>query len=86
MDWDRMLMGHQIPGGAGRLATKDDVRNTLAYTRDLSAAVKKAADEGKCFDNAMKEVKLPKYEKWGNYDTYFPMNVERYCMLWGRGG
>jgi len=84
MDWDRMLTGH--PGPGGRPGTKDDVRNTLGYVRDLSAAVKKAADEGKCFDNAMKEVKLPKYESWGNYNVYFPMNVERYCMLWGRGG
>ena len=35
-----MLTGHPIPGG--RLGTKDDVRNTLGYTRYLSAAVKKA--------------------------------------------
>ena len=33
---------------------------------DLAAVVKAAADEGKCYDNAMKEVKLPKYESWGN--------------------
>ena len=33
----------------------------------------------------MKEVKLPKYEKWGNYDAFLPGNVERFCEYWGRG-
>ena len=53
-------------------------------TLDL-AEVKKAADAGKCFDNAMKEVKLPKYEKWANYETTLPANVERFCYWWARG-
>ena len=47
--------------------------------------MKKAADAGKCFDTAMKEVKLPKYEKWNNYETGLPANVERFCYWWGRG-
>lgn len=29
----------------------------------------------------MKEVKLPKYEKWGNYALFLPMNVERMCYV-----
>jgi hypothetical protein len=29
----------------------------------------------------MKEIKLPKYEKWGNYAAFLPGNVERYCYL-----
>ena len=44
--------------------------------------MKKAADAGKCFDTAMKEVKLPKYEKWNNYETGLPANVERFCYWW----
>jgi len=83
LDWDRMIPGH--PGPGGRLGTKDDARDVLSYIQDLSAATKKAADEGKCFDAAMREVKLPKYESWANYAQYLPGNVERYCMLWGRG-
>lgn len=43
-----------------------------------------AADAGKCFDTAMKEVKLPKYEKWANYEASLPANVERFCYWWGR--
>jgi glyoxylase-like metal-dependent hydrolase (beta-lactamase superfamily II) len=83
LDWDRMIPGH--PQAGGRLGTKKDVEDDIAYMEDLSAEVKKAADAGKCFDTAMKEVKLPKYEKWANYDAYLPMNVERLCYWWGRG-
>jgi glyoxylase-like metal-dependent hydrolase (beta-lactamase superfamily II) len=83
MDWDRMIPGHPYAGG--RPGTKDDVRNLRQYMTDLSDAVKQAANQGKCFDTAMKEVKLPKYEKWANYDNWLPGNIERFCEYWGRG-
>jgi glyoxylase-like metal-dependent hydrolase (beta-lactamase superfamily II) len=83
LDWDRMIPGHPYAGG--RYGTKKDVNDDIAYLEDLSAEVKKAADAGKCFDTAMKEVKLPKYEKWANYDASLPSNVERFCYWWGRG-
>lgn len=67
LDWDRMIPGHPYAGG--RLGTKKDVEDDIAYMEDLSAEGKKAADAGKCFDTAMKEVKLPKYEKWANYEA-----------------
>jgi glyoxylase-like metal-dependent hydrolase (beta-lactamase superfamily II) len=79
LDWDRMVPGHPYAGG--RLGTKQDVTDLIGYMQDLAAEVKKAAAEGKCTDTAMKEVKLSKYEKWGNYATFLPMNVERYCYL-----
>ena len=83
MNWERMIPGHPYAGG--RLGTKQDVQNLLQYMIDLSAAVKAAADRGQCWDTAVKEVKLPKYEKWGGYAQYFALNVERYCSYWGRG-
>ena len=83
MDWERMIPGH--PGPGGRLGTKDDARAALVYLQDLSAEVKKAADENKCFDTAMKEVKLPKYESWAFYGQYLSGNVERYCQYWRIG-
>ena len=83
MDWERMIPGHPYAGG--RLGTKQDVQNLLQYMTDLSMAVKAAADKGQCWDTAVKEVKLPKYEKWGGYAQYFAGNVERYCSYWGRG-
>lgn len=61
LDWERMIPGH--PYAVGRLGTKDDVRDLKQYMTDLSNAVKQAAEQGKCFDAAMKEIELPKYEK-----------------------
>ena len=83
LDWETLIPGHPYAGG--RLGTKDDVRNLKQYMTDLSDAVRQAANEGKCFDQAMKEVRLPKYEKWGNYEQYLPGNIERFCEYWGRG-
>ena len=83
LDWDRMITGHPYAGG--RYGTKKDVLDDVAYMEDVSAETKKAADAGKCFDTAMKEIKLPKYEKWANYEAGLPANVERFCYWWGRG-
>ena len=83
LDWERMIFGHSYAGG--RFGTKDDVRELKQYMVDLSNAVKVAAAQGKCFDAAMQEVKLPKYEKWANYEKYLPGNIERFCEYWGRG-
>ena len=62
LDGERMIPGHAGPGG--RLGTKDDLKNLLAYMADLSAEVKNAADAGKCWDGPMKDLKLPKCESW----------------------
>ena len=83
LEWDRMIPGH--PGPGGRLGTRDDVGNLLAYMQDLREEVKKAADAGKCIDTAMREVKLPKYATLTNYETWLPMNVERYCLYYSGG-
>ncbi len=79
LDWDRMLPGHPYAGG--RLGTKQDARDHLAFLQELSAEVKKVAPQ-KCTDTAMKEIKLPKYEKWANYEQFLPGNIERYCYWW----
>jgi glyoxylase-like metal-dependent hydrolase (beta-lactamase superfamily II) len=83
LEWDRMIPGH--PGPGGRLGTRDDVGNLLAYMQDLREEVKKAADAGKCIDTAMREVKLPKYATLTNYENWLPMNVERYCLYYSGG-
>jgi glyoxylase-like metal-dependent hydrolase (beta-lactamase superfamily II) len=82
LDWDRMIAGHPRQGGIG---TKDDVRNLKQYMVDLKEAVREPAAQGKCFDAAMKEVKLPKYESWGRYNEFLPLNVERLCLYWRNG-
>jgi len=78
LDWERMIPGHPT----ARLGTKDDVRNLRAYMTDLMEATRVANAEGKCFDRAMAEIKLPKYEKWGGYKQYLPGNIERFCEYW----
>ena len=83
MDWERLIPGH--PGPGDRLGTKQDAQDQLAFLQDASAAVKVAAREGKCWEPAEKEVKLPKYEKWPGYENNLPFVTRRYCGLWGRG-
>ena len=85
MDWETLIPGHPGPGGK-QTGTKDDARNALSYLQDLSAAVKQLASEGKCYNNdAMRELKLPKYEGWTNYGPFLSMNVERFCDFYNRG-
>ena len=84
MDWEELIAGHPGPGGR-QTGTKDDARNQLAYLQELSAAVKKAVDEGKSYADAQKEIKLPKYESWGGFGPFFPMNIERYYDFHNRG-
>jgi glyoxylase-like metal-dependent hydrolase (beta-lactamase superfamily II) len=84
LDWDRWIPGH--PGPGGRLGTKDDVRLNKEYLTDVSTAAKELADKGLCLnDEAMRGVKLPKYESQGMYNVWLFGNVERFCEYWGRG-
>jgi glyoxylase-like metal-dependent hydrolase (beta-lactamase superfamily II) len=83
LKWDRMIPGH--PGPGGRLGTRQDMEQQLAFMTDLSAEVKKASDAGKCFSPADTELKLPKYSTLLNYEQNLPWNVHRWCGYWGRG-
>jgi glyoxylase-like metal-dependent hydrolase (beta-lactamase superfamily II) len=83
MDWERMIPGH--PGPGGRLGTKEDAQNLLTLLQEASAEMKKLAQEGKCWDTAEKEFKLPKYANWPGYENGLPFIARRYCGLWGRG-
>ncbi len=83
MDWERLIPGH--PGPGDRLGTKADAQDQLTFLQDASEAVKVAAREGKCWEPAEKELKLPKYEKWPGYEANLPFVLRRYCGLWGRG-
>src|SRR5216683_1331570 len=84
MDWDRIIPGHPGPGGR-QIGTREEAINQLDYLQDLSAAVKKAVSEGKSYADAEKEIKLPKYESWGGYGPFLPMNIERYYDFHNRG-
>jgi hypothetical protein len=84
MEWERLIPDHPGPDGR-QIGTKDDARAALACLQDLSAAVKQAAEGHKCLAEARRDIKLPKYKKWVNYDAYLPMNIERYCDFYSLG-
>jgi glyoxylase-like metal-dependent hydrolase (beta-lactamase superfamily II) len=83
MDWDRLIPGH--PGAGGRLGTKQDVQDQLTFLQDASAAVRKEAQQGRCWEPVESELKLPKYASWPGYEANLPFVLRRYCLLWGRG-
>jgi glyoxylase-like metal-dependent hydrolase (beta-lactamase superfamily II) len=83
LDWERQIPGH--PGPGGRLGTKKDMEQQLAFMTDLSAEVKKASDAGKCFDPAVKDVRLPQYGTLLGYEQNIEWNIHRWCGYWGRG-
>ena len=84
LDWERLIPGH--PGQPnGRLGTKDDAKNVLALYQEASSEMKKLGQAGKCWDEAEKEFKMPKYESMPGYANGLPFVARRYCGLWGRG-
>jgi len=83
MDWDTLIPGH--PGPGGRLGTKKDVQDQLTLLQTASSEMKKLAQEGKCWDQAEKDFRLPQYEGWPGYAGGLPFIARRYCGLWGRG-
>src|ERR1700728_2334856 len=84
LDWETLIPGHPGPGGK-QTGTKDNARDQLAYLQDLSAAVKQEVAQGKSYDDAVKDISLPKYAAWPNYKAFLPMNIERYYDFWNRG-
>jgi glyoxylase-like metal-dependent hydrolase (beta-lactamase superfamily II) len=83
MDWDRLIPGH--PGAGGRLGTKKDAQDQLTFLQDASAAIRKEAQQGRCWEPVESELKLPKYASWPGYEANLPFVLRRYCLLWGRG-
>jgi glyoxylase-like metal-dependent hydrolase (beta-lactamase superfamily II) len=83
MDWERLIPGH--PGPGDRLGTKKDVQDQLGLLQAASTEIQRLAREGKCWEPAEKEFKLPEYEKWPGYANGLQFIARRYCALWGRG-
>ena len=83
MDWERLIPGH--PGPGDRLGTKKDVEDQLTLLQEASAEIKKMGQDGKCWEPAEKEFRMPKYASWPGYESGLPFVARRYCALWGRG-
>ena len=75
------------PGGSNSLsiAIGGAEKLDLDYMLDLSAAVKQAVDAGKNYADAIRDIKLPKYENLPGYQQNLPGNIERYYDFWNRG-
>jgi glyoxylase-like metal-dependent hydrolase (beta-lactamase superfamily II) len=84
LNWDRLIPGH--PGQPnGRLGTKKDAQDILTLMQEASAEMKKMGQDGKCWEPAEKDFKLPKYAGWPGYENGLQLVARRYCGLWGRG-
>ncbi len=83
LKWDRQIPGH--PGPGGRLGTRQDMEQQLAFMTDLSTEVKKASDAGKCFDPATREVRVPQHATLQGYEQNIERSTHRWCGYWGRG-
>ena len=79
MDFNILVPGH------GPVSNKDAVREHREYLQDLAAEVKKYLERGVSLVDTIRQLKLPKYEKWGNYEQYLPMNIERFYEYFRRG-
>ncbi len=81
MEFDVLAPGH------GPLGKKAHVAMFREYLEDLRSEVLRYVREGKSLDETKQLVKLPKYEKWGNYQQWLPRNVEgmyRYISVYRR--
>lgn len=83
LKWDRQIPGH--PGPNGRLGTRQDMEQQLAFMTALSDEVKKASDAGKCFSPADKEVTMQQFSSMAGFEANLPWNIHRWCGYWGRG-
>ena len=70
LDFDILVPGH------GKIGRKEHVRLFRGYLEDLRAAVIDQIKKRASLEETKKAVRLPKYEKWGRYDDWFPENVE----------
>lgn len=85
LDWERLVIGHTRPHNPNGWATKDDLREYKGYFLDLKEAIRVAHASGQCPDRAPREVRLPKYESWYQYEAHLPLNIDRMCLYWRNG-
>ena len=67
--------------------TGDSARSRMLRTSLRSCRrhpkLSKPRRAGKCWEPAEKELKLPKYSTWPNYEAALPFVVRRYCAACG---
>lgn len=68
--FETIVFGH---GPAGDRAA---VQRQIAYYDDLTAAARQAIAQGLSEEQAMERVRLPRYAGWGQYEAWFPLNLQ----------
>ena len=70
LDFDILAPGH------GSLGNKEHARAHRVYMEELRAEVIKHVRQGKSLDEIKQLVKMERYNHWGNYKAYLPLNIE----------
>jgi glyoxylase-like metal-dependent hydrolase (beta-lactamase superfamily II) len=70
LEFDTLIPGH------GPLGTKADATEHRQYLEDLHAAVLEATRAGQSLDDMKAKITLDKYQDWGQYQDWRPMNIE----------
>ena len=70
IDFDILAPGH------GPLGTRTDARDQRLYLEELYAAVLAGLREGKSVEQMQDTIKLERYEDWGQYEAWLPLNIQ----------
>jgi glyoxylase-like metal-dependent hydrolase (beta-lactamase superfamily II) len=70
LDFDILAPGH------GKMGRKEHVRMFREYLEDLHGQVLRLARDGKTADDAKRMVDLTRYQNWGSYKDFAPLNIE----------
>ena len=78
--FDTIVFGHGAPGD------RATVQRQVAYYDDLAAAARRAIARGLTEEQAMQGVRLPAYAGWGQYEAWFPLNLQAVYRWLAAGG
>ena len=72
--------------GHGPDGDRASIQRQLTYYDDLRAAVRRAIAQGLSEEQAVAQVQLEAYARWGQYEAWFPMNVRAMYRAVSAGG
>jgi len=78
--FETIVFGHGAPGD------RATVQRQVAYYDDLVAAARRAIARGLTEELAMRSVRLPAYAGWGQYEAWFPLNLQAVYRWLAAGG
>ena len=79
VEMEKLDLATIIPGHGAPTNDKADVSDFREYLQELMEAVGKELSKGTAPEQMSQAVKLPRIENWGNYEDWFPINIEAAC-------